>query len=665
MIFRRPSIPIISLSYYILHRKHMNIHSHTNHFSYRPDIDGLRAIAVIAVILFHINTNWLPGGFLGVDIFFVISGYLITSIIHRELSKQHFSLLNFYQRRAKRILPAFLFMLITCTAVSAWLMLPEDFTSYLGSLHYSLFFAANLYFAKYGGYFDIASTEKPLLHIWSLSLEEQFYFIFPFLMWFIYKYLAKYALQAITSLIIISLSCSLISYQIDAYYLPHVRAYELLIGSFAAIWNSRQSIHSVLHKYSYYVTTFAVILIMVCLSLPDGKEHFERHFAICCASAWLIVGNKNNFLQRFLALRPIVWIGLISYPLYLWHWPILALLRYANMSASLHTSIIAFVIPLTILISLVSYKWVEMPIRYHSTLSPHVFSAVMALYFLLAITIGFIFYQQNTHQHLPKQNSEWHTNICNDGERHNCIKGDRTKPVSVLAIGDSHTAHYNSFYDIIGKHEGWAAYVVSVSGCGFYLGDRYSYPPTKSEDYCQKMRWEAKQNLKQYQTIIISQRWQQQLLTNKFRFEEDFNRTLRLLSEAGKNIYIIKDNPPSSGQNTKRGEHLRNLGISFPLTEAQQKLQEYEAANSEIRRLAAKYPKTYWVDFTDLIPADFSINDSRIYIDQDHINVYGSQLLAERFIANGRLLILDSKQNIPTTIQRENGRTYIQERKQQ
>ena len=137
------------------------------------------------------------------------------------------------------------------------------------------------------------------------------------------------------------------------------------------------------------------------------------------------------------------------------------------------------------------------------------------------------------------------------------------------------------------------------------------------------------------------------------------------MSEAGKNIYIIKDNPPSSGQNTKRGEHLRNLGISFPLTEAQQKLQEYEAANSEIRRLAAKYPKTYWVDFTDLIPADFSINDSRIYIDQDHINVYGSQLLAERFIANGRLLILDSKQNIPTTIQRENGRTYMQERKQQ
>lgn len=154
--------------------------SHSS-LSYRADIDGLRAVAVIAVILFHIHAKLLPGGFLGVDIFFVISGYLITTIIHKELIGQRFSLLNFYQRRAKRILPAFLFMLITCTAVGAWLLMPDDFLNYLRSLRSSLFFGANLFFAKSGGYFDIDSAEKPLLHIWSLSLEEQFYFVFPLL----------------------------------------------------------------------------------------------------------------------------------------------------------------------------------------------------------------------------------------------------------------------------------------------------------------------------------------------------------------------------------------------------------------------------------------------------------------------------------------------------
>ena len=153
----------------------MSLPTSNSNLSYRADIDGLRAVAVIAVILFHIHVKLLPGGFLGVDIFFVISGYLITTIIHKELIKQRFSLLNFYQRRSKRILHAFLFMLEASTAVGAWLLMPEDFLNYLRSLRSSLFFGANLFFAKSGGYFDIASTEKPLLHIWSLSLEEQFY----------------------------------------------------------------------------------------------------------------------------------------------------------------------------------------------------------------------------------------------------------------------------------------------------------------------------------------------------------------------------------------------------------------------------------------------------------------------------------------------------------
>lgn len=150
--------------------------------SYRPDIDTLRAIAVLSVVAFHIEKNWLPGGFLGVDIFFVISGFLITMIIHREMSQGIFSFKTFYIRRIKRILPAF-FAVLTATLIGGFLLFTkDDFFLLWKSALAALGFASNLYFAKGQGYFDPAQEEKPLLHIWSLSVEEQYYFVFPILL---------------------------------------------------------------------------------------------------------------------------------------------------------------------------------------------------------------------------------------------------------------------------------------------------------------------------------------------------------------------------------------------------------------------------------------------------------------------------------------------------
>lgn len=151
-------------------------------FHYRPDIDGMRAVAVLSVIVFHIDAAWLPGGFLGVDIFFVLSGYLITRIISREMQDGTFSFVEFYKRRAKRILPAFVFVLLLATPVVWYLFLKRDMLEYSKSAAASLMFAANLFFARKTDYFDVSSSEKPLLHIWSLSVEEQFYFVFPILL---------------------------------------------------------------------------------------------------------------------------------------------------------------------------------------------------------------------------------------------------------------------------------------------------------------------------------------------------------------------------------------------------------------------------------------------------------------------------------------------------
>ena len=363
----------------------MSLPTSNSNLSYRADIDGLRAVAVIAVILFHIHVKLLPGGFLGVDIFFVISGYLITTIIHKELVGQRFSLLNFYQRRAKRILPAFLFMLAASTAVGAWLLMPDDFLNYLRSLRSSLFFGANLFFAKSSDYFDIASAEKPLLHIWSLSLEEQFYFVFPLLMWLVHKYLPKYTVHAVIAMIAASLLSGLVPYEADAYYLPQVRAYELLIGSLAAVVpTSCKTPGKSLNPTAW----LAASVMLVCLCLPDGflpgKGYIER-LVICSAAAWLIAAGNGSRFNRLLAWKPIVAVGLISYPLYLWHWPVLALLRYVYMDNVLPLDMVLVSMAGVVLASWVSYRLIENPIRHSKKLSGKAFAGVMAVYFVLGI----------------------------------------------------------------------------------------------------------------------------------------------------------------------------------------------------------------------------------------------------------------------------------------
>lgn len=215
-------------------------------FKYRPDIDGLRAIAVISVIIFHINPSWLPSGFLGVDIFFVLSGFLITSIIYREMSEGVFSFKKFYIRRIKRILPLFFVVLLVGLCVCWYVFLPQDIARVTDSAIASVMFLANRFFARQrGGYFDIGSNEMPFLHIWSLSIEEQFYFVFPFVLLLIFKlpFLKQNKLKVLLIMILVSLCSAFIDLKEigilwDVYYMPHIRAGEMLIGSFLAVYST-------------------------------------------------------------------------------------------------------------------------------------------------------------------------------------------------------------------------------------------------------------------------------------------------------------------------------------------------------------------------------------------------------------------------------------------
>ena len=624
--------------------------SHSS-LSYRADIDGLRAVAVIAVILFHIHAKLLPGGFLGVDIFFVISGYLITTIIHKELIGQRFSLLNFYQRRAKRILPAFLFMLITCTAVGAWLLMPDDFLNYLRSLRSSLFFGANLFFAKSGGYFDIDSAEKPLLHIWSLSLEEQFYFVFPLLMWLVHKYLPKYTVHAVIAMIAASLLSGLAPYKADAYYLPQVRAYELLIGSLAAVVPDRYKTPG---KSLNPIAWLATIVMLVCLCLPDGflpgKGYIER-LAVCSAVAWLIAAGNGSRFNQLLAWKPMVAIGLISYPLYLWHWPVLALLRYVYMDSVLPLNVILVSMPGVVVASWVSYRLIENPIRHSKKLSGKAFAGVMAVYFMLGVGA-----QHGRHRfsdYIKVQQEQQRTTILEYGvqldrtlckienELVHCTRGSTAQPVRYLAVGDSHTEHYQAFFDKLGKHEDWSINILSVGGC-VYLHQSDLMPSEIGEsrrNSCRKMRQIANDTLDQYQVVILSNRWS--LYAKSDNFMHAFEQTLQYLISKGKTIYVLRDNP-NTGLSMWRLYFFQQKGIhvsSLGTTTSTQKQLDTEQANSKIHALIQRYPAIHWIDLTEGIPEGFMVNGIPIYHDDNHLTPYGANHIADWFINSNQHLL--------------------------
>ena len=210
--------------------------------TYRADIDTLRAVAVLSVVCFHFSKTWLPGGFLGVDVFFVISGFLITLILHREMNAGVFSFKNFYVRRMKRILPVFFVVVLTALVLGAMLFTPDDFAMLSRSALASVLFAANFYFARGQGYFDPAQEEKPLLHIWSLSIEEQYYFVFPILLLLVVRRSYREQMLFMALLMLMSLLAAYIPTGLDKYYLPHLRAFEMLTGSMLAVFVQQQTL---------------------------------------------------------------------------------------------------------------------------------------------------------------------------------------------------------------------------------------------------------------------------------------------------------------------------------------------------------------------------------------------------------------------------------------
>lgn len=327
----------------------------------RNDIQGLRSIAVLSVIIFHLNKHWLPGGFVGVDMFFVISGFLITGIILTRKRENNFSLSSFYTSRIKRIVPAYLAMIIVVTLFAAVLFVPKDFDVFGQSVKSALYFNSNTFFARQHDYFGPASHELPLLHTWSLGIEMQFYLLLPALLLFTpRRWLAPSLLMLTAALLAWSEFCLHGENQQRVYFSLLARVPEFLFGSLAALIPRTQ----VSIRTNNLIAIAGALLIAGSFTFITEGHTFPGLMAIpVCLGTALLLMNRCSPINRILSLRPFVLIGTLSYSLYLWHWPILAGIRYLSSTYELPPLAAVTFIALTGMLGYVSYRWVESPFR--------------------------------------------------------------------------------------------------------------------------------------------------------------------------------------------------------------------------------------------------------------------------------------------------------------
>lgn len=433
------------------------------HPSYRPDIDGLRALAVLLVVIHHAFPTSLRGGFIGVDLFFVISGYLISTIIFQNLQQDTFSFLDFYKRRVKRIFPALILVLIASFIYGWFTLLPADYKQLGKHMAAGAAFVSNFAFWNEAGYFDSGSKLKPLLHLWSLGVEEQYYIFWPLIVLFAWK--RKFSMfKVCIALFLLSFAINIFtakSYSIAAFYSPLSRFWELLIGSTLA-YTALHSNHTVKSKnWSNDVKAWVgVLLLVIGVYFINPERRFPGSWALfpTVAAYLLIKAGPNAWFNRtILSNRLLVWIGLISFPLYLWHWPLLvfAELHYGKTpSVGVRFAMIA----VSILLAWLTYRLVERPIRFGKLVveTKKVPVALCAVLLATAIAGGYTYLRGGFESRFPKFIQEilrnqpwlhegWRLNTCILEQGHpsseyaeSCV--DKDKRPLVFLWGDSHAA---------------------------------------------------------------------------------------------------------------------------------------------------------------------------------------------------------------------------------
>jgi peptidoglycan/LPS O-acetylase OafA/YrhL len=550
--------------------------------TYRPDIDGLRAIAVLLVVAFHYYPHWIEGskfiqgGFIGVDIFFVISGFLITSIIYKEIVSKTFSLQLFYIRRIRRIFPALLIML-TCVLLFGWyVFLPDEFSALSKHIMGGIGFSSNFILWNEVGYFDDSADTKPLLHLWSLGIEEQFYIIWPALLLFLIN---KRFFFSISIIFLISFLLNILLAQTSPtliFYSTFTRAWELIMGGIASLLYYKIP-QNITNNKKHFINLFPIIglfIIIIGVIYLNGKNIYPYYYALIptIGTTLIIIGNKEAFINKYLlSNKYLVYIGLISFPLYLWHWPLLVLYKTSfDLDAVTLTSRFILLIFSFVLAS-ITYHLFELPIRKFGTKAVK----YLVLYSLVLATIACLSYKGIVSPRLNgdqinkvlSSKTDWvfpgnqFTSEFSNGLRY--YTATRGKDIT-LYIGDSNLEQYSSRVNLLLKG--------NITGLNsvIFIGNQRNCATLEFVLADDKLNSACKASLQKLldlandvavKNVVIAAQW-----NNYYKFLKEINHSSHSIEKLfrHKNIYFVLTMPTGSALDPNsmfRGSRFTSLSM--------------------------------------------------------------------------------------------------------
>lgn len=587
---------------------------------FRRDIQGLRAIAVFAVILFHACKTLLPSGFVGVDVFFVISGFIISSLIIE--SNKAFNWRNFYWGRIKRIVPAYIVMLALVSIVSSLLFVVGDFSFYKKSIVPALLFFSNQYFSGFGSYFSPGAYELPLLHTWSLAIEMQFYLFFPVLVWLTPRQLLPWLIGALCVALFAyaEWQLRLQDNQRYVYYSLFARVPEFLVGALIAFTGMGKNWSS---GFSTLAGLAGVVLLCGCFIFIDEKNFPGLASVTPCLATGLLITSREGVVSRVLSMDGFVWIGALSYSLYLWHWPVLAFMRYYLGHYDLTILWLLGFIAITFLFSSLSFHWVENLARDNKSVLAKPISMIA-----LVMTAGIVMLvsvKLNTMVEKPLLVNMTRyapaDKICHGKIVEDCLRGDLGEKPSVLVLGDSHAAQLNIFIDVVGKQEKFAARVITASSCvpipGFDVG---RIPDYARADCYSQIAALAPYIVDEARLIVIAAMWQWH--AHHPNFMQTLSAFLKKTTQRNIKVIVLAQ-VPMFDANPLRIRRFSALGL--PMNVSQNK--DWEKANSDVAAIVRRYKGATFLNLShSQFFADAPFYDGQlIYFDNHHLNELGAR----------------------------------------
>lgn len=587
---------------------------------FRNDIQGLRAIAFLLVFIFHLNNRWLSGGFLGVDLFFVISGYLMTTITINDIEKNKFSFITFFEKRFKRILPAYLFFLLIISILGSLVFIYTDIYKLRLSMVKAIKFISNLYFSTGDSYFGAKLSENPLLHTWSLSIEMQFYLILPFILFFFKKHL----LPIFITLIIIITAYS--TYEIfftnnqqKIYFSLISRIPEFLIGSVYSIVFKNGLDFS--RQKNNVIAVCSFLALIICSFYYTEETPFPGILALipCIAGANILV-LKNNTITDILSNKALVYIGELSYSLYLWHWGIIALIRYINGVYDLTPAEVIFIIILTFVISWFSYNFLEN--RFRKTKNTIFLMIFIPIY--LGIYVFVMKMEKVTEfKKLPDIYTKPVFGMSSHGTKNIEKFGDTSKNDSIILIGDSNALVLKAFLDQIGKKHHFSFRTLTCDTYPAIKGIKREEIPTEKMKFynsSQELIIPTQKMIDESKIIIMNSAGFKQLPSMKTSLEK-LAKNLR----KDQRLVLINTFP------WLNRHPLRSYDTFLPIGR-ELKLEHSDENKKILEEIAKKYENVYIYDISKskiFNDTPGYINDTIAYYDNGHLNLYGSRKLAD------------------------------------